>query len=371
MKEMQSRPQPPPPRDPPVRLWRQPAKFDLYSSDSESSSEVSETESDSSDEEKPKNVRNISNYRKGLGVTKSAPKGGSKNDLDMKRNSKPVVNGKRNFSSDSQLTTRSERPAGNNRNHATATKVTNEMNQLPSRFDRVSVRPKSNTPDSSKGKPPSNKPIRRTVSDRNIKCKVPGASRPPLQRSNSAKTVNEKESSKTDSKVTEIKKSSSDSKCDSIAQPADSTVLQNRKMSNGNHSLSSNRVRNGPNSSQQKQENSEVKLNTEDSLRSHPKPPLPQNQRNKKPPLNPVNSRPYGFSAPKKLPHRPSAPANLVREKFFYKEPETSRPVSAEMPRIAYRHSMKPSYDARIFAIRVSDGSSESSDESSSDESCG
>ncbi|XP_062566122.1 uncharacterized protein LOC134228478 [Saccostrea cucullata] len=370
MKEMQLRPPPPPPKDPPIRLWRQPAKLDLFSSESESSSEASETESESSDEdERPKNIRKNNNYRKGLGVTRSAPKGGSQNDLDLKRNGKPGVNGKRNYSTSSPLTTRSEKAVGKTRNHATATKVTNEINQVATRFDKISVRTRSNTPDSVKGKPAKEKSIRRTVSDRNLKSNVAGASRPPLQRSNSAKSVNEKEASyKKEQKVTEIRKSASDSKFD--RKTADNMVLKYKdgKISHANHSVS-NGIRNGSKSSQQVEDNSENKMNRENVLRTHPKPPLPLSQRNGKPPLNPLNPRPYGFIAQKKLPQRPSAPANLIREKFF-NETKDSRPASAEMPRIAYRHRLKPSYDARIFAIRVADTSSESSDESSSEESC-
>uniref|UniRef100_K1R053 NAD-dependent deacetylase sirtuin-3, mitochondrial n=1 Tax=Magallana gigas TaxID=29159 RepID=K1R053_MAGGI len=368
MKEMQSKPPPPPPREPPVRFWRQPAKLNLFDSESESSSEMSETESESSEEDQtPRPGNKNNNYRRGVGVSKSAPRGGSKNDLDMKRNTKPGVNGKRNYSTDSQLTTRSERPVRNNRNHATAVKITQgEVNQVASRLDRVSIRPKSNTPDSGKGKLFNEKPIRRTVSDKNLKSKVPGVNRPLLQRSNSAKSVNEKEAkSRKEQKESSIGKSVSETKSENKVKAADSLVLKK-----GNEELfqENNTVLNGVNncseSSQTMTENARNKISNE---RSHTRPPLPQNQRNRKPPLNPINPRPYGFEAQRKLPHRPSIQANLVREKFFTKE--DGRPASAEMPRIAYRHRLKPSYDARIFATRVVDTSSESSEESSSDES--
>lgn len=370
MKEMQSKPPPPPPREPPVRFWRQPAKLNLFDSESESSSEMSETESESSEEDQnPRTGNKNNNYRRGIGVSKSAPRGGNKNDLDMKRNNKPPgVNGKRNYSMDSQLTTRSERPIRNNRNHATAVKVTaGEVNQVASRLDRVSIRPKSNTPDSGKGKLFNEKPIRRTVSDRNLKSKVPGVNRPLLQRSNSAKSIeNEKEArSRKEPKVSSIGKSVSETKSDNKVKAADSMVL---KKGNDELFLENNTVLNGMNngseSSQTMTENAGNKTSNE---KSHPRPPLPQNQRNRKPPLNPINPRPYGFETQRKLPHRPSIQANLVREKFFSKE--DNRPASAEMPRIAYRHRLKPSYDARIFATRVVDTSSESSEESSSDES--
>ena len=368
MKEIQSKPPPPPPRDPPVRYWRQPAKLNLFDSESESSSEMSETESESSEseDEKQKNVNRNNKYRKGLGVSVSAPRGGSKNDLDMKRNGKPGPNGRRNFSTDTQLTTRSERLVRNNRNHATATKIADDVNQATSRLEKIGIRPKSNTSDSSKRKPSNEKPIRRTVSDRNLKSKVSGTGRPPLQRSNSAKSVNEKDiNNAKEQKVTENGKSSIDSKCDINVKTADSKVLTetNGQLSEENRTVL-NGVKNGSQSSQKK-ENSEDTMNNGKSSSSRP--PLPQNQRNKKPPLNPVNPRPYGFVSQRKLPQRPSMQANLVREKFF--TGEDSRPASADLPKIAYRHRLKPSYDARIFAVRVVDSSSESSEESSSEES--
>ncbi|KAK3103077.1 hypothetical protein FSP39_016292 [Pinctada imbricata] len=106
------------------------------------------------------------------------------------------------------------------------------------------------------------------------------------------------------------------------------------------------------------------------------KPPLPkpQNTVTVKQPLNTLNTRPYGYSQ-KRLPNRPSVPANLVEKgRLRYVNRELNpRPNSAELPKIAYRHRLQPSYDARIFAIRVPESSSESSLtlESSSESDCG
>lgn len=107
-----------------VRFWRQFVKFNLFDFDFESFLEMLEIESELFEEDENSRFGNKNNnYRRGVGVLKSVLRGGSKNDLDMKRNIKFGVNGKRNYSIDFQLIIRLERFVRNNRNYVIVVKV--------------------------------------------------------------------------------------------------------------------------------------------------------------------------------------------------------------------------------------------------------
>lgn len=107
-----------------VRFWRQFVKFNLFDFEFESFSEMLEIESELFEEDQILRFGNKNNnYRRGVGVLKSVLRGGSKNDLDMKRNIKFGVNGKRNYSIDFQLIIRLERFVRNNRNYVIVVKV--------------------------------------------------------------------------------------------------------------------------------------------------------------------------------------------------------------------------------------------------------
>lgn len=107
-----------------VRFWRQFVKFNLFDFEFESFFEMFEIESELFEEDQISRFGNKNNnYRRGVGVLKSVLRGGSKNDLDMKRNIKFGVNGKRNYSIDFQLIIRLERFVRNNRNYVIVVKV--------------------------------------------------------------------------------------------------------------------------------------------------------------------------------------------------------------------------------------------------------
>ena len=275
----------------------------------------------------------------------------------------------RNYSTDA-LTSRSDRSVNSVASRSKSVgKNPKDMIGITSKINKLNLRSKSGTPDAQSNKH-RDKVINRTLSERNV-LKNGSVHKEKIKRSSSVGAMKETK----DKSARKMKHSVSDTK---IAATKITSKEQDKKSS------ASEKQENGV---QGKQENGSVKLSAgegtvqnghtqgmHESKKSKPPLPKPKANRAAKSPLNPLNTRPYGYSQ-KRLTARPSVPANLVDggKVHYVNQIVNDRPKSAGLPKIAYRHRLQPSYDARIFAVRVPDSSSEESSltlESSSDE-CG
>lgn len=212
---------------------------------------------------------------------------------------------------------------------------------------------------------------------------LPGNRSTPSPNSNRLRNGSGGRNKNTDTKIrhSEIKRSASDknvlSKTNFNQLPAkprpprpssEKSVRSMPNKSDNKSEVQSNGITNGvTNGASETEFKENTNNNSEHTHRKPPRPPkkLPSPMIKE---LRALNTRPYGFGK-KKLLGRPTVAANGIGVK---KAPPSlrGRPDSpVDLPKISYRHKLQPSYDARIFAIRVPDTSSSGDNDDSSDES--